>query len=211
MNIVDKFLQQSNWIEAEYGERAMRDAVKAWDYLYSHRKEKLKLKHILKVHSVLMKNLNKNIAGKLREQNVYIGGECKEFKGLFKLKKELGNFINAYEYIYSSRHLYSREELETKIRENHVLYENIHPFVDGNGRSGRILYNLLRKKCGLSIHVIQGKGKDDDGYPKEQLDYYKWFQDFLQLISLLSINLIFLISNLIHDNLLFPKSYSTIV
>ena len=50
----------------------------------------------------------------------------------------------------------------------HVKYEKIHPFVDGNGRTGRIFMNWWRIKNNLPILVIH------EG--KEQMDYYKWFK-----------------------------------
>jgi Fic family protein len=49
----------------------------------------------------------------------------------------------------------------------HVQYEKIHPFVDGNGRTGRIFMNWWRINNGLPILVIH------EG--KEQWEYYKWF------------------------------------
>jgi len=50
----------------------------------------------------------------------------------------------------------------------HVLFEKIHPFIDGNGRTGRMVYNWHRLKLGLPIHIIH------EG--KEQFKYYKWFK-----------------------------------
>lgn len=49
----------------------------------------------------------------------------------------------------------------------HVEFEDLHPFPDGNGRTGRILYNWHRIQLGLPVHVIH----EGD----EQYDYYQWF------------------------------------
>lgn len=46
-------------------------------------------------------------------------------------------------------------------------FEKIHPFEDGNGRVGRMLYNINRLNAGLDLHIIH------EG--KEQIEYYKWF------------------------------------
>ncbi len=51
----------------------------------------------------------------------------------------------------------------------HVEYERIHPFVDGNGRTGRMFMNWWRMKNGLPVLVIH------EG--EEQMDYYQWFKD----------------------------------
>jgi hypothetical protein len=50
----------------------------------------------------------------------------------------------------------------------HVAFETIHPFVDGNGRIGRILMNWQRLQEGLPILIIH------EG--PEQMEYYKWFK-----------------------------------
>jgi len=53
------------------------------------------------------------------------------------------------------------------IKRDHVRFEKIHPFVDGNGRTGRILLNHQRLINKLSILVIKNS---------EKQDYYKWFR-----------------------------------
>jgi len=177
MELVELFLQQSNWIEREYSTRAFFDAVKAWDYAFGHKKEPMSLKHILKIHKILMKNVNPRVAGVLRKCDVYIGGMKKEYTSLFKLKSQVLEFIKDYECIISRKNKMDVEELELAIRKNHVLFENVHPFADGNGRTGRILYNLLREKCGLPIHVIHGWADKEDVHHPEQAKYYQWFID----------------------------------
>jgi len=64
-----------------------------------------------------------------------------------------------------ARGTFNKEERSKQI---HVAFEDIHPFVDGNGRVGRILYNIHRIKLGLPIHIIH------EG--EEQKEYYKWFK-----------------------------------
>ncbi len=52
-------------------------------------------------------------------------------------------------------------------KELHVMYERIHPFLDGNGRTGRIFMNWTRvKRCKLPVLVIK---------EEERQEYYKWF------------------------------------
>ena len=56
-----------------------------------------------------------------------------------------------------------------KIADFHIKFERIHPFIDGNGRSGRLILNLELIKAGyLPINV---KFSDRE-------DYYQCFQDF---------------------------------
>ena len=51
----------------------------------------------------------------------------------------------------------------------HVWYEEIHPFADGNGRTGRMFMNWHRLKVGLPLLIIH-KGE-------EQFSYYEWFKE----------------------------------
>ena len=54
-------------------------------------------------------------------------------------------------------------------KRTHIDFEQLHPFEDGNGRVGRILYNIHRVTLGLPIHIIH------EG--EEQMEYYKWFKE----------------------------------
>ena len=53
--------------------------------------------------------------------------------------------------------------------EIHELFECIHPFIDGNGRTGRLLLNLARMAMGLEPIVI---------YYSDRHNYYAHIQEF---------------------------------
>lgn len=52
-------------------------------------------------------------------------------------------------------------------REQHIKFEKIHPFVDGNGRTGRMLMWWHEKKLGRKPTLIKFE---------EREEYYDWFQ-----------------------------------
>jgi len=57
---------------------------------------------------------------------------------------------------------------EEDIKQLHIQYEKIHPFVDGNGRTGRIFMNWQRlKRAKLPLLIIKSS---------ERQSYYDWFK-----------------------------------
>lgn len=92
--------------------------------------------------------------GYFRKRAVYIGGkEAPHYSKIPGAMKQWIMFANL-------------DEVWKHIKNSHVNFENIHPFIDGNGRLGRILMNWARVKNKLEILVIK---------EEEKYDYYKWF------------------------------------
>jgi len=153
---VEKFLKESNAIEGEYSNEALEDAKDAW-YFALDNCGAIDLNCIKSIHSRLMRRLNPRIAGKFRKCDVWVGNR----KGINpeEIEEELRLLTNPGIYPVLS---------EEAIKVWHIRFEKIHPFEDGNGRTGRILMNLQRKRLGLPILIIH------EG--KEQFEYYKWFK-----------------------------------
>ena len=112
---------------------------------------------VLDIHRKLLENLNPRIAGKIRTVDVWVGN--KKCMDSDDIELTLQAWCNSY----------ALETTEEKIKIAHVKFEKMHPFEDGNGRTGRILMNLQRLKYGLPVLVIH----EGD----EQMAYYKWFRE----------------------------------
>lgn len=163
---LDEFLQESNNIEKEYSLEAFEDAQLAWQYAYKNRDKPFDLKYLLKIHKLLLKRLRPDIAGKLRKCDVYIGGERRDYtteKELIAKLELVFGILNEFKLKGKSK---ARKDEWTRIA--HVHFEWVHPFEDGNGRSGRILWAIHRIKLGLPLRIIH------EG--EEQYRYYEWFR-----------------------------------
>lgn len=146
------FLRESNAIEGVLDEDSLTQAMFAWDFL---KEQKRMSAHVmLKTHKTLMlhSNLSPNEKGYFRQVPVYIGGH--EAPSYYHTEAQLDLLIKQMNL--NPKHW----------KRHHIEYEKIHPFVDGNGRTGRMFLNWERLKVGMPIKIIKAK---------ERMRYYEWF------------------------------------
>lgn len=154
-----EFLTESNAIESVYDHVSLQQAIYAWEYLKEQKEMSIGV--ALKTHKILMLHqpLLPNEKGYLREVDVYIGGR----KGFppYLLRSALDGWVEKMNTIAETA-----EGVELFYKDLHVEYETIHPFVDGNGRIGRMFMNWQRLRIGVPILVIE---------ESKRHEYYRWF------------------------------------
>lgn len=175
---IKEFLAESNAIEGVYSKQSLVDAQKAWDWATDQLVfNKISLNIVLGIHGRLLERLNLRIAGKVRNCDVWIGGELKPKESKKVLEKRIEHWCKTtnkgletiIKILEKKNDRETIEWAEKKIMDWHLDFEEIHPFEDGNGRTGRILLNLHRYLLGLPILIIH----EGD----EQQDYYNLFRD----------------------------------
>ena len=156
-----EFLLESNAIEGVYDDDSLKQAKKAWDFLIEQ--PELTVPVILETHKILAKNskLREDEIGFFRRVPVYIGGH--EAVNNIKIPELVESWLLDTE---TSIKIPGKDGNNIKL--DHIEYERIHPFVDFNGRTGRMFLNYERMRAGLPILIIH------EG--KEQYIYYSWFR-----------------------------------
>lgn len=163
------FLDESNKIESEFSVQALEDAIDAWTEFYKKvelKPENLTIENMLAAHAILLRNLDKEIAGKLRDCDVWIGMEHKIFVSKELLEAQITSWLKECDIAEALK--LSIDERDALVQKWHVAFEDIHPFADGNGRIGRMLWQLQRMMLELPVAVIDHRLKYQD--------YYPWFQ-----------------------------------
>src|SRR3989344_7080601 len=95
---------------------------------------------ILNLHSIILKNISENFAGRYSKSSVRIFGGDARFPDASKIPQLVKNLIYWYKLNKNKLHPF---ELAVVFSNNLV---SIHPFIDGNGRVSRLIMNFLLKK-----------------------------------------------------------------
>jgi Fic family protein len=159
MKNIKEFLRESNAIEDVIGPEPLEDAMEAWAYI--EMKKQIKIEDILEVHRLLMKRLRPDIAGRFRDCNVRVGGHIPPDWTLVS-----GLLYDLLPSINNVHKVPSDNTKASVINIIHTWFEEIHPFEDGNGRVGRIIWQWQRMINGLPVEII---------YASKRQEYYKLF------------------------------------
>ncbi|WP_221892769.1 Fic family protein [Cetobacterium sp. 2G large] len=108
---------------------------------------------IKNIYHLVLKGINDKYAGNYRDQQVMISGAQHLPPAPFLLKEKMNEFIEWYSTKAQELHPVERTAMV------HIIFVGIHPFVDGNGRTSRLLLNLELMNNGYPPIVIKNANR----------------------------------------------------
>ena len=126
---------------------------------------------------LILKNIDDDNAGRYRQQNVLISGTTTTPPAYTLLNDKIAQLITWYN---NEAHALHPIECAAKVHANFV---RIHPFIDGNGRTSRLLMNLELIKAGYPPCVITVENRLAYYEALDQWMAYGKTEAFIQLVS----------------------------
>jgi Fic family protein/DNA-binding XRE family transcriptional regulator len=117
-------------------------------------------RELLSVHNLILRGIIPEDAGRYRRVQVMIKGSSHMPPQPFTVAKEMEDYFNWYEENKSKMHPV------VLAAEMHERLVTIHPFIDGNGRTSRLIMNLILLQNGYVIANIKGDYET-------RMNYYK--------------------------------------
>lgn len=151
---IQLMLKESNAIEGVYDKRSLADAHAAWKYMMMY--DTINTQIIKHAHKILMKHqdVENKYKGNWRDVPVFIGGIKKSDPPLV-IDKKMSTLC---------KKILAKGSDPIDL---HVEFEEIHPFIDGNGRIGRMVMNW---------HSVKRNGGDLIVYTEaDKQTYYELF------------------------------------
>lgn len=141
--------------------------------LVGKKRKDISQRDVLDIHALILKKIDDENAGKYRNVAVRIRGANVILPNPLKVQELMDEF---FVWLHSKN-----SDHPIKIAADaHLKFVSIHPFVDGNGRTARLLLNLLLMQTGYPPALVRKEDRDIyiDSIEKAQLsnnvdDYYK--------------------------------------
>lgn len=153
---LDRFISEREIFEA-------KNLARVVTYIENKSKEsELDFDIILSLHKMLIANIRDEIAGRFRKKDEWVRVGDHIAPNPLEVEDRLQKVLTEY-FANTS------ESIVKRIAKFHLGFEYVHPFVDGNGRIGRVLNNYLLMRGGyvpINIKFI------------DRSQYYDAFREF---------------------------------
>ena len=110
---------------------------------------------IKSIHRLILKGIEDEHAGVYRKENVIISGARHIPPDAVQIQAQMERFIRWYTVEGQQLHPIERASMI------HIDFVGIHPFIDGNGRTARLLLNFELMKNGYPPIVIQKENRSE--------------------------------------------------
>lgn len=149
------------------------DAMDFIQGLVGKKRKDITQRDVLNIHALILKKVDDENAGRYRNVAVRIRGADVILPNPLKIPELMDEF-------FVWLHGKNTDHPVTIAADAHLRFVSIHPFVDGNGRTARLLLNLLLMQTGYPPALVRKEDRDVyiDGIEKAQLtnqrkEYYK--------------------------------------
>ena len=109
---------------------------------------------LLTIHRIILQSIDRYHAGFYRQDRVHILGSHHICPNPLKVPDLMKNYFKFYQDNMNERHPV------ILAADMHYKLVNIHPFIDGNGRTARLIMNLILLQNGFPIANISSKERD---------------------------------------------------
>lgn len=134
---------------------------------------------IKEIHALILHGIDRENAGKYRMVPVMISGSAHMPPQPYLIEKQMEEFMLRFRQM-------EKEKVHPVLIAAYLHDElvRIHPFIDGNGRTSRLLMNLYLLRHGYVIITLKGSNDDKIRYYKalEKSHTEHLAEDFLQLV-----------------------------
>ena len=127
---LDRFISEREIFEA-------KNLARVVSYIDKRAKEQeLTLDVVLALHKILISNIRDDVAGRFRQAGEYV----RVGSHIAPTPQEV---VGRLEKMLAEYNASSHESIIKRVARLHLVFEHTHPFIDGNGRIGRVLNNYI--------------------------------------------------------------------
>jgi Fic family protein len=133
--------------------KSLAHAMDFFEELASKTDKPITAHDVRQIHAAILKGIDDTNGGKYRTSEVEISGSQYKPPTYIKVPDEMEKFSNWLEQITSPSYSTTSSPVVMACVA-HTWFVYIHPFVDGNGRTARILMNLVLMRYGYPISIV---------------------------------------------------------
>lgn len=153
-----------------------RDAINYVEEIVQKR-EPLSEWQIKNLHRLVLKGIDDEYAGVYRKEQVFIAGAKHTPPAHYLIQEKIDQMMKWYHQEGIHLHPVERGAMV------HAIFVGIHPFIDGNGRTSRLLLNLELMKDGFPPVIIKVENRLAYYEALDKAHTTESYHDFIKLVE----------------------------